>query len=759
MANDPQLPGLVLGIEVATEVVRVGDPITITLFLINRAAAPADDLVLTLPVPDGARALTDGKPTPQLRSWSWNLGTLPGQQSVSVTATLQLTRMPQGEALLLTPEATARGLAAPVRAEGGALVDERVPQALPQGDGGDSVAPATTIATPAEEPPTPFLPGKPVVLRSPRGRVSIRVPGDASKQPLQLRYRFADAVLPELLAARQPLPPAEPNRRRSLGIFFLDARDDQGRAVHQFERPLTFSIGYTDAQLRVLGINPGALRLFWFDPARSRAQPDGSTRLGAWVPVEATLDVVARTMTAQVDHFSAFAPGNGNSPSSTYLPSLQGWQVSDYTGAASFAYPFDVPAGPGGLTPSLALSYSSNAPDGPGGVGEKLQASWVGRGWSLDPGGAIARNKNPCCSDYDSFTLTAMGRSFDFVRGNPIAGSTNIYDLSAWAWHTVDESYWKITAGANDTWTVWAPDGTRYDYTRPLRWGWKGAPGQSDTYETYKWLLTAVVDPSGNKITFAYETDPWNPYGQVINPTSRLTTISWGYDGTTPGTGTARYQLDFAAQSRWLGYTAGVDGEWDYAANQVGTRPKDAYPDYGKGAPHDMYRLDSITLSSLVPGEGMRAVRAWTLSYATAAASVRSDAYNEGTGAPNGQPMLTLLGIQQRGATKSTTPVWSYLPATTFTYGVSRGTGLAPTPGWNRLLSADNGYGGRTTYTYQHVWAPPGSSDGTALPSGEGYYEGSAYAYRFRVRSMLQQGSLGTGVKEAIFSGQADAKG
>ncbi len=220
VAKDPQLPGLVLGIEVATEVVRVGDPITITLFLINRAAAPADDLVLTLPVPDGARALTNGKPTPQLRSWSWNLGTLPGQQSVSVTATLQLTRMPQGEALLLTPEATARGLAAPVRAEGGALVDERVPQALPQGDGGDSVAPATTIATPAEDPPTPFLPSKPVVLRSPRGRVAISVPGDASKQPLQLRYRFADAVLPELLAARQPRPRRSPTDGAAWGSSF-----------------------------------------------------------------------------------------------------------------------------------------------------------------------------------------------------------------------------------------------------------------------------------------------------------------------------------------------------------------------------------------------------------------------------------------------------------------------------------------------------------------------------------------------------------
>ena len=640
-AIDPQLPGLVLGMEVVPETVRVGEPITITLHLTNRAVYPADDLVLTLPLPEGAQSLTDGKPTPQQRAWSWKLGSLAGQQSAVVTATLWLTHMPKGEALLLTPEATARGLPAPVRAEGGALVDERVPPGLTvHAELRDASLAVAAPAPSAEEEATPFVPGRATVLRSPRGRVAISVPGNAFKQVLSLRYRFADVVVPELRAARQPVPSATPNQRRSLGLFFLDARDDQGREVHQFDAPLTFTLRYTDDQLRVLGIPPGALGLFWFDPARAVAHPDGATRLGAWVPVEASIDSLARTVTAQVDHFSAYALGNGLSPSSTFLPSLQGWQVSGFTGAASFAYPFEVPAGPGGLKPSLALSYSSNAPDGPGGVGEKLQASWVGRGWSFEPGGAIARNKNPCCGNYDSFTLTAMGRSFDFVRGNPINGSTNTFDLAAWEWHTVDESYWKITAGANNTWTVWAPDGTRYEFTAPLNWGW--TPGAM--YETYKWLLTAVVDPSGNKISFAYVIEAWSPYGQAINPTYRVSTISWGYDGVTPGTGTARYQLDFAASSRWAGHTSGVDLEWDYAANQIGTQPGVAL-DHGRGAPHEAYRLDSVTLSSLVPGVGMRAVRAWMLSYAATAASVRTDAYEEGTGAPNGQPMLTLLGI------------------------------------------------------------------------------------------------------------------
>ncbi|NJO83208.1 MAG: hypothetical protein HC828_10570 [Blastochloris sp.] len=62
-------------------------------------------------------------------------------------------------------------------------------------------------------------------------------------------------------------------------------------------------------------------------------------------------------------------------------------------------------------------------------------------------------------------------------------------------------------------------------------------------------------------------------------------------------------------------------------------------------------------------------VTQWKLDYATAANSVKSDG-------ENGQKMLTLLSVKQGGWNTST---WSYLPTTTFTYELNRGT-TSPTP-------------------------------------------------------------------------------
>jgi hypothetical protein len=122
----------------------VGVPITATLFLTNRASHPADDVMLTLPLPDGARPLADGTPAPSPRGWSWTLGRLAGGATTVVTASLRLLRMPTGEALLLTPTATARGLAEPVQGAGGTFIDERVPpgqQVLADPDAAVAAAP------------------------------------------------------------------------------------------------------------------------------------------------------------------------------------------------------------------------------------------------------------------------------------------------------------------------------------------------------------------------------------------------------------------------------------------------------------------------------------------------------------------------------------------------------------------------------------------------------------------------------------------
>ena len=118
-----------------------------------------------------------------------------------------------------------------------------------------------------------------------------------------------------------------------------------------------------------------------------------------------------------------------SSPSKACLPSLQGWQVSPFIGSATYAYPLEVPAGAGGLRPPLALHYDSAATDGASGMREKQQASWVGKGWTLDPGGAIALNRVvinlDTASRVDYYALTLNGRAYDLMRQEARAGVSN----------------------------------------------------------------------------------------------------------------------------------------------------------------------------------------------------------------------------------------------------------------------------------------------------------------------------------------------
>ena len=58
MPTTPLLPGFAFDIVIAP-VVRVGQTVPFTVTLINRATSPGDDVVVTLPLPDGVQAERD----------------------------------------------------------------------------------------------------------------------------------------------------------------------------------------------------------------------------------------------------------------------------------------------------------------------------------------------------------------------------------------------------------------------------------------------------------------------------------------------------------------------------------------------------------------------------------------------------------------------------------------------------------------------------------------------------------------------------
>jgi len=92
---DRHLPSLTLDVLINPDPVTVGDAVTVTLVVANRAADPAQNLSLTLPLPSGAVAV------PAAGGWSWTQATLAAHSAVTATAHLLLPQMPAGEALVL----------------------------------------------------------------------------------------------------------------------------------------------------------------------------------------------------------------------------------------------------------------------------------------------------------------------------------------------------------------------------------------------------------------------------------------------------------------------------------------------------------------------------------------------------------------------------------------------------------------------------------------------------------------------------------
>ncbi len=172
--------------------------------------------------------------------------------------------------------------------------------------------------------------------------------------------------------------------------------------------------------------------------------------------------------------------GSGRPEQGSTAPSAAA--ADPFSASANFSLPIAVPPGAGGLTPSVALSYSSS----------NHGASWVGKGWSLNPGEIRRSLKNgtpPLVGGvpaFDDATDTFLLGGDELVREGPIPGR----------FHTRRESFLRIDR-VGDTWEVRSKNGhiRRFGVTPNDRVasGLEGGP----TGLTVSWLLSEEEDPSG----------------------------------------------------------------------------------------------------------------------------------------------------------------------------------------------------------------------------------------------------------------------
>lgn len=318
------------------------------------------------------------------------------------------------------------------------------------------------------------------------GKVKVKVPAGALSEAAQVRIR-------------KPKTNSDiPHQKNWQPVELLAKAAASQAEIHNFAEPIELEMTYDESTL-----DGDASTLTWFTWDSEKG----------WVALPSQVDLETHTVHGWTEHFSLF---NLDTQSwlAAKIPPLDAAQVAPFTGAASYSIPIEVPAGPGGLTPSISLSYNSNVIDG---ASNQSQASWTGMGWSLNAGGMIRRdlNKAQRWDGDDVFTLTLGAGTYSLVpvAHYPSNGTTQYIDYKATA-----DNFWLIRRYVSraaidgdylreyDTWEVWDSSGNRYTFSTRAYY-LEYYDNQHETMRAWAWYLTTQSDLEGKSLTYYYDMD------------------------------------------------------------------------------------------------------------------------------------------------------------------------------------------------------------------------------------------------------------
>ena len=467
------------------------------------------------------------------------------------------------------------------------------------------------------------------------GKVRLLFPADAVSQDLALEVRTPDDV------------DAAPYYPDNFPFEITANAKSDGAPVERFAQPFAIQVSYDPR--RIHG-DESSLQLFYYD-----------TGLGTWVPLPSEVDTTRHTLTGWSDHLTEFDI-DVQTWQSARLPGLKGFQVSPFTGAATYSYPIEVPDGPGGLQPDIALSYNSQTVDGLGG---RSQASWVGMGWSLE-GDYISRDQHgtPNYFNDDTYSLQVNGAGGLLL---PIADAdsnslTVDYKLS-------DDNFWRIrryiitdTVNKEDDsyWIIWDKEGSQYRFDNRARY--PAIPGNdcANLYrQTWQWSLSKERNNFGKELTYSYD-------------------IKSGL--RTPKTGCSAY-ADVAVYPYKIRYANDRYQVRYQISDAIRNDYDPAWTEPTSLVQYTRRRLDKIWIEHIITsGVYTQTVRMYQLGYGEKSQQVFPSRVWPGTGKALTLTSISEFGLGGGGAS---------LPITTFTYG----DGM-------HLTAADNGYGGRVEFVY-----------------------------------------------------------
>jgi hypothetical protein len=293
-----------------------------------------------------------------------------------------------------------------------------------------------------------------------------------------------------------------------------------GQEIDHFAQPISITVEYDPDKIHG---DESMLTLFYYDVNEQ-----------TWIPMDTYPDMQNHQLSAVTDHLTLFNYKAQNWESAR-LPSLQAFQVSQFSGSSSYSFPISVPPGPGGLQPSISLSYNSQTADS---AASRSQASWVGLGWSLD-GGYIQRNQNGTPNYYgseyaatvgmdddykttgsgttftgtdgdDTFSLVVNGQSWTLYRVPDTDNNEDTID-----YHTSDESYWRVRRfhshgdvggynGDTSYWVAWDKTGNSFYFQDRVHYPAYPDGCSSIFMQTWQWSLTKSRNIFGKEITYSY---------------------------------------------------------------------------------------------------------------------------------------------------------------------------------------------------------------------------------------------------------------
>lgn len=378
---------------------------------------------------------------------------------------------------------------------------------------GSPEAPTETPTLPADTPMTPTPTLSPTITETVTGTPTAEIPqpedpnrvckdeceidqngGEMEGLNQKVRIIFPEGALPEKARIKvnqvedwEKLPYSLSGHPVELTAEKMDGQEQ----YHNFNEKVQIEISYDENELNG---DETTLTLFYFDEANQY-----------WTPIETRVDPEADILTGWTDHFSVFDYDVQNWQA--HMPNtIQGFQVSSFTGAAAYEFPIELPPGPAGLKPSVSLSYNSQTIDG---ASSSSQASLAGAGWNLNAGGYIQRNMRKDSQHFvgdDTFTMVVGGVSHLLLPVPENDGGDG--DPATQDFHTADESYWRISKTVTynnssgyltevSSWVVWDKTGNRYEFSLK---GHYLSCESTHTYRPWIWMLDRIYNQSNQFI-------------------------------------------------------------------------------------------------------------------------------------------------------------------------------------------------------------------------------------------------------------------